>query len=510
MSRKRPSPVALVQSYFTEGMGAESTDLLAKVTTPTPVSPAVNDSTPESSLAPLPSPTIVQDSGQISDGIISDGQTIQRSDRRTVAPSHGPAVSPLRGPTAPQSSGPAVGASDSATVLRPDTRSVPQSDRHTVSRSDCRSVEDAYSATVEQQDHRTVEHQTPETVRQQTEQTVSYQTVPLDVLTLTYNQAAVLDYLINATGITSYRSISEATKIGIPSARDAVSRLIRRGFMAEPVTIRSATFQGFSYVLNESMTMHFISIGGLEQSNYRTVQYQTGQTVTTVNSQTLRQSHGNTGHSSSLKDMELTTTKSYQAVIPGDGRTVTPSHPQAQSRIDIGQSDDKRSDNGQNGEFILTGPVGIYWEGVGLQESQAKRWCEQFEIDAAQMKQQLEWARFDLVMNDKISEVRKDPISWFFGCLRQTGGCYSRPTNYKSPAEMRAEEMEKAALELAEARNRQQAAERELSFQKILSDPQSTEYQRLFSMVNEFAKEMGGKTLETAMREAYEREQQKA
>jgi len=486
MSRKRPSPVALVQSYFNEGMGAESTELLAKVTTPV---------SREKEASPPPDINSEQFTGKLSDGLICDRHTVSVTDGHTAEQLNGPTAKPANTHTVAPLNGQTVGRLTPRTLEPLHTNTVVPPNSRTLDQSHSLSVEETDRLSVNTYDQQTVEHPTSVTVEQQTPQTVNYQTIPLDVLTLSYNQAAVLDYLISSNGITSYRTISESTKIGIPSVRDAISRLIRRGFLAEPVTIRSATFQGFSYVLNDSMTQHFVTLGGLEQRNYQTVTHHTGRIAAKTDPQTLRPSHGKTPYSSSLIK-ELTTTKDNQTDKPSDGQTASMADPPVNP--DIRQSDIKPSDI-----FILSGPVGIYWEGLGLQESQAKKWCEQFEIEPAQMKQQLEWARFDLVVNDKLADVRKDAISWFFGCLRQTGGCYNRPANYKSPAEIRAEEMEKAAQELAEARNRQSAAEKELAFQKILSNQDSAEYQRLLSMVNQFAKEMGGKALEAALREAY-------
>lgn len=417
---------------------------------------------------------------------------------------------------------------DGVTVRPSDRQTVTQSDSETVKLSDCGTVKQLDSQTARQLDPDTVKQSAPETATQvsyqstktvevapqQHYQTVSYQTIPLDVLTLPYNQAVILEYLIGAGGVTNARAISDATHIGIPSVRDAIARLIRRGFMPNPVTIKNAAFQGFSYILNQSMVAHFQAAGGLEQRSYTQASDRLivdHQTVSGSNGVTVGQSHRQTAISSSNKT-ELTTTPGPQTVSLSGGQTVTPSTiapsdrqaitpPHSQT---IRQSDSTPSDSQAN--FILTGATGMYWEGEGLQERQAKTWCDQFEINPSQMKQQLDWARFDLVANNKVAEVKKDAISWFFGALRQTGGCYPKPTNYRSPAEIRAEQMEQAAREAAEARERQVAAEQELAFQRILSDPDSGEYKKLFAQISDFARDMGGKALETALREAFDQQ----
>jgi len=63
-----------------------------------------------------------------------------------------------------------------------------------------------------------------------------------------------------------------------------------------------------------------------------------------------------------------------------------------------------------------------------------------------------------------MASVQKDAISWFFGCLRQTGGCYARPSNYKNPAGMRAEAMEGDPARERETGERVASAELELEF----------------------------------------------
>lgn len=492
MAKKRPSPVALVQSYFAEGPGAESAGLLAAVTNAAEDKPIVTSS------------AYLSADNKLSDGVMSDRVTVTQSNVSTVLPFDTHTGKP----------------SDSMMVAQSHSQTVSQSDSSTASQSDGKTVYPSHSDTAIQsngliehlEQQQAVPQETPQTVYHDTPkdqtshpETVSYQTnyqaIPLDVLTLPYNQACVLEYLINAGGVTNARAISEATHIGIPSVRDALSRLIRRGFMPEPVTIRNAAFQGFSYVLNQTMVRHFNAAGGLEQKAYKQVSdrlISDRHTVLGSNRGTVTHFDSQTPISSS-RTTELTTTPENQTLQPFHGQTVTPSHGQNMPPSDI--RDVRPSDSQQS--FILTGPTGIYWESEGLQERQAQVWCNQFEIDPVQLKQQLEWARHDLVINNKSAEVKKDSISWFFGVLRQTGGCYPKPSNYKSPAEIRAEQMEQAAKEASEARERQAAAERELAFQKIMNDPNSEEYRSLYAVVDDFTKELGGKALEAALKEAF-------
>lgn len=335
------------------------------------------------------------------------------------------------------------------------------------------------------------------------------QNIPQDVLSLPYNQAAVFEYLVNAGGLTSMRAISDVTHVGVPSVKDAVSRLVRRGFLHNPVTIRSASFQGFSYVLNYRMVEYFMSAGGLEQTKYGTIRPSNSppsdsqlshrdisnpmtveqSTISPLNSQPSdgQLVDGPTVHSSSVfkESKDLTTTKTQATVEPS---TIRPSDTNLQTSTEA---------------FVLTGIPGMFWEGEGLQEGQAKKWCEQFEMDPTQLRLQLEWARWDMETNNKRKEVRKDPISWFFGVLRATGGCYPRPANYKSPAEIRAEMMEQELAREKAAKDRLRVAELDQQFQQVLTDPAAESYQFLLSLVGGFEKEMGGEVLEKALRTVF-------
>ena len=120
-----------------------------------------------------------------------------------------------------------------------------------------------------------------------------------------------------------------------------------------------------------------------------------------------------------------------------------------------------------------------------------------------QVIQSLKFCRYEMVvLNQEEEKQISNPINWFYKIM-QRSGVYPKPANYKSLAEIRAEQMEQAARELAEARQRQAAAEQELAFQKIMENPAGEEYQTLLRQVSEFAREMGGKALETAMREVF-------
>jgi hypothetical protein len=190
----------------------------------------------------------------------------------------------------------------------------------------------------------------------------------------------------------------------------------------------------------------------------------------TVSHQTLSPSHskpidgqpvnGQTAHSSSFIDLKLTT-KTPETVPPS---AIRPS------------ATVPASTEG----FILTGLVGLFWEDEGLTEGQAQEWCEQFTINPKQLHVMLDWASFDLEENEKRADLKKDAVSWFFGALKRTRGCYPRPANYKSSSEIRAEAVEQDLAREKEAKERLRKAELGVEFKRIMEDKKGDEYKALY------------------------------
>jgi hypothetical protein len=363
--------------------------------------------------------------------------------------------------------------SDRLIVRQSDSMTVKQSNGHTVKPSDRQIVRPSDGHTV-----------TPfDTHKRMPEYQTQPQTIPFDILNLSYNQAAILEFLISKTnGLTNYSEINASTKVTMPSARDAISRLVSRGFMAKPQTYRSAAYQGMAFVLNKSLCDIFISVGGLSRNRYQTQP----QTVKPSDSATVKQFDGQTDISSSL--LSKATTITPQTIRPFDGQTIIP------SEVD----DIRQSDN-----FVLDGPEMGYWLDAGLQERQALAWCKEFDLPHDQMRQQLSWARWDLVENNKEKSVQ-NIINWLYGVLRRTGGCYPRPENYLSPEERRLRDLEAETKRREEAREKIYQAESDLELQKILDDPKGALYQKLYKRLSDFEKQSKGRVLEMGLKRVFQ------
>jgi len=171
--------------------------------------------------------------------------------------------------------------------------------------------------------------------------------------------------------------------------------------------------------------------------------------------------------SSSLKDLKTTTTKDFS-------------------------TDD-----------LMKDPELGYWKEKGVNNRQINIWSDEFQMSTEQVVQSLKYCRFEMVVLN-LEEERQisNSLNWFYKVL-QRSGLYPKPVGYKSLTEIRAEQVEQAAKEAAEARERQATAEKDLVFQSIMSNPDSEEYRRLLVQVSDFSREMGGQALEVAMREIF-------
>ncbi len=138
---------------------------------------------------------------------------------------------------------------------------------------------------------------------------------------------------------------------------------------------------------------------------------------------------------------------------------------------------------------VLSGVGSVFWEKEGLEEPLVQKWCSLFGIEAEQMHQQLEWARFDLETNKRRETVKKDVISWFYDRLMITGGIYPRPSNYRSAEELRVEAMQHQHESDLSAQAKIVEIEFENSLQSFLADTEAPLYQELLGRVNSFALE---------------------
>ena len=274
---------------------------------------------------------------------------------------------------------------------------------------------------------------------------------------LTEYQGRVLVYLYEvAGGLTNVDTICSDTVIAYGTVRKCIDVLVKEGYIIFKQRFNGHAFNGFEYAMDNHLCSIYLARVRGGQSDGQPLGRSIGQSIGLSAGRTNGLTNERAVPFSSsrfLEDLKPTTT---QAVVEGN---------------------------------VLTGAVGAYWEEEGLGEAQAKKWCSQFEVDPEQMRIQLDWARFDLETNNRRETVTKDTISWFFGHLRTTGGCFPRPVNYRSSLEIRAEALQQQQERDKKAKALIEANEVENKFQAFLSDPDSPLFDELFDQISSFAKE---------------------
>jgi len=322
-----------------------------------------------------------------------------------------------------------------------------------------------------------------------------YQTIPRDVFNLAKNQVLVLSFLIDKPiPQTTYNEISKQTNVGRDSVIAAIESIVKKGFLNKKV-VKNSKFQGFSFVLNKSLCDHFLNVMDM----YRHFTHPDQTSVTSIvqpssNVVTRQQDSMVTIRSDSLVVMVPDSQAIHSSSSSLNNTSTTKETPDGMVTTQAG-----------NDDFVIVGPEMAYWESSGLQERQAQVWRSEFAITAAELRQQLAWARWDLVSNGKEKEVKKDVIRWVYGYFKRTGGCYPRPDNYQSPLEIRAEQMKIQQEKEEKARQEIERMELENGFKIVWSNPDGEEYQAIWSCLSKMEKEFakGSTILEQLMKAKY-------
>jgi hypothetical protein len=294
---------------------------------------------------------------------------------------------------------------------------------------------------------------------------------------LAEGQGKVLMFLTETnTGLSNANIISEATGVRYGTTKDALRTLVKYGYITRKERVRLPSFYGFSYLLDTQRCSEYLA---------RVRSY--------TPSASYHPSEQSSIHPSSYPSI-------HQIPYPSQQPSIQQNiHPSNQLKSAFSSS----SENQKTTTTILTGPEMVYWVELGLKDRQVLKWCEDFNIDPTDIRQQLAWARWDLVNNGKEAEVKKDAINWFFGILKRSAGCYPPAKGYQSPVEIRAARLRDQIDAEVKARSELDTLEAESRFQAVLSDPEGAEYQNLRRELPEAMSGMKGRALETILRERF-------
>jgi hypothetical protein len=304
------------------------------------------------------------------------------------------------------------------------------------------------------------EHLKEQAPKQPTALTGRYAWLPLNA-----NQGRILLFLYEqGNGLTNMDIVVAETGIAYGTARKAIDVLVSEGYIISKSQHNGHAFRGFEYTLNNHLCSLYVSRIKEEQPD--------GQPSWQSFSQPNKQPSGQaTGQANKQ------TTVSFSS-----------------SRIN----------NPTTTEYPLGDPELGYWKAKGLTSRQVEKWAEEFSMDVELVLQSLKHCRYEMVVLNLEEEKNiENAMNWFYKVM-QRSGFYARPKEYKSMAEIRAEEMERAARDMVEARERQAAAEFELEFQRMIDDPGSDDYQQLFDQLTDFEKQSTGKVLEMGLKRVFQ------
>ncbi len=295
--------------------------------------------------------------------------------------------------------------------------------------------------------------------KQPTARTGKYAWLPLNA-----NQGMILLFLYEqGNGLTNMDIVVAETGIAYGTARKAIDVLVSEGYIISKSQHNGHAFRGFEYTLNNHLCSLYVARIKEEQPD--------GQPSWQSFSQPIKQPGG-----LATRQANKQTTVSFSS----------------------------RINNPTTTEYPLADPELGYWKGKGLTSRQVEKWAEEFSMDVELVLQSLKHCRYEMVVLNLEEEKNiENAMNWFYKVM-QRSGFYARPKEYKSMAEIRAEEMERTARDMVEARERQAAAEFELEFQRILDDPGSDEYQQLFDQLSDFEKQLKGKVFEMGLKRVFQ------
>jgi hypothetical protein len=154
---------------------------------------------------------------------------------------------------------------------------------------------------------------------------------------------------------------------------------------------------------------------------------------------------------------------------------------------------------------LLDDPELRFWKTEGITSGSVRGWLKEpwaieNSVSTEMLLKSLRHLRYEIVENGQTPDK---PDNWAYKIIVKNFGEYESK-NYRSYESIKLEKIEKERAELVEVRKRLAIAERELAFEKILANPEGSEYQDLLGRVdNSFAIELGGQELEHALRDVY-------
>ena len=251
----------------------------------------------------------------------------------------------------------------------------------------------------------------------------------------------------NVSRQTSYNMIGAALGLSKSASRDAVMGLVSKKYISNIITVRDGVFQGFTYRIDSGKCQQFYEAGGVENKKYL--------------------------------DSNHTVTPSSHTVIPYS----VPPHTSSSSVCSLEKKLTTKT-------IDLREPELLWWAEKGLTNRQVNSWLDEFQMNLEELSQSLRAARFDILINEiKVGGMPiNEPINYFYKRVKMAG-IYSRPPNYKSVFELRADEFKDQLRRDKIAKEEIWNAEIDAKLKTIMDDQKSSLYQELLGSIGEFGKD---------------------
>ena len=161
--------------------------------------------------------------------------------------------------------------------------------------------------------------------------------------------------------------------------------------------------------------------------------------------------------------------------------------------------------------ILTTHPELGYWRQKGLTSKQMKDWVK-ISSSIENLIQSLCYCRYEMVdLNLEESKPIDNVFNWFFKIIEKAGS-YPKPKDYQSfedkqikQERVALEEKEKRVEELKSLSRKKWQLDREETFWEMMNDPDGNLYKECHGTLNNFAKKLKGKVLESSMRSAFDK-----
>nr|ASQ41206.1 hypothetical protein [Candidatus Magnetananas rongchenensis] len=269
------------------------------------------------------------------------------------------------------------------------------------------------------------------------------------------NHIKIMNFLIQLRSkVTRLKDIERSTGTSYGTIRNSMRKLISNHLILSKSHYRDGAFRGIKFTLNEPLCEEFKKWQKSEHLNEHLAGQLSGQLS------------GQLDKNPNQKENSLSSSSSFSY----KGKTTPKTIEILETDIELG-----------------------YWRQKKLSSKQFLTWLRMFNNDIDLLVESLSHCAFAMVdLNEEKEKSIRDVFSWFFRIVERNG-TYPRPKDYKSCKQKQIESKERIIGEkqkelklLEELYQKNNKIDKELKFQKMLSNKDSNEFKWCFNRLNSF------------------------